>query len=339
MINDHYYYHKLNGIEQEAYKVIYKAITQREKEAIFCSPNLSMEDVFNIYKAIILDNPHLYYIDYGNIMVSKDSNGMIRAQIRQVYSEEQCKKLDGLLEKYAKTILQKIDFTGKDVSEQIHAVHDLLASNVVYDHDVAEERAAVEDIHFSHTILGVILRKKAVCDGIAKSFKYLLNAIGIRCIVVTGNADNDMYNNEDHAWNIVKIGEHSYHIDVTNDTNSTESGFICQDYYCLNDELINRDHSNYKGMPICDSLEENMFYKNGAIIKNNDDMDVFIKNKLASGSNRAYFMLDYVDDMVRVANDIQESVAGYIMQKGTKAKIFTVSNEKMRTVMLTVEEF
>lgn len=44
----------------------------------------------------------------------------------------------------------------------------------------------------SNTILGVLFYKTAVCEGIAKTLKFLLNALDIKCIVVKGKATDDL---------------------------------------------------------------------------------------------------------------------------------------------------
>lgn len=44
-------------------------------------------------------------------------------------------------------------------------------------------------------IVGVLFYKTAVCEGIAKTFKFLLNALDIKCIVVKGKATDDLSGN------------------------------------------------------------------------------------------------------------------------------------------------
>ena len=56
----------------------------------------------------------------------------------------------------------------------------------------------------SHNIVGVFAKQKAQCEGIAKAVKVLLNAVDIKCIVATGNANGNGQNGP-HAWNIVNI--------------------------------------------------------------------------------------------------------------------------------------
>lgn len=66
----------------------------------------------------------------------------------------------------------------------------------------------------SHNILGVFAYHKAQCEGIAKELKVLLNAVDVKCIVVTGDSVKSGQS-VPHAWNIVNIGEEPYQLDVT----------------------------------------------------------------------------------------------------------------------------
>lgn len=56
---------------------------------------------------------------------------------------------------------------------------------------------------------------KVVCEGYSKAFKYLCDLTDfsedIYCYTVTGTMDGG-----DHMWNIVEIGDKTYHVDVTN---------------------------------------------------------------------------------------------------------------------------
>ena len=67
-----------------------------------------------------------------------------------------------------------------------------------------------QEVHLNHTMQGALLQGKAVCDGYAKSYMYLLNSVGIPTQFITGLADNIP-----HAWNLVKLIDGYYHVDLT----------------------------------------------------------------------------------------------------------------------------
>lgn len=98
----------------------------------------------------------------------------------------------------------------------------------------------------SATILGGLMHKAAICEGVSKLMKMLLNALDIECIVAIGKS-NDLSGTSklqavDHAWNIVKIDEKWYHTDVTFDMGVSRKNFVRHDYFNMTDEQISRDH-------------------------------------------------------------------------------------------------
>ncbi|MBQ7784011.1 MAG: hypothetical protein IJ368_08590, partial [Oscillospiraceae bacterium] len=58
------------------------------------------------------------------------------------------------------------------------------------------------------SIYGALVEKKALCEGYAKAFSYLCNIAGIENMIVTG------YTDVDHMWNMVRIDDSWYHVDV-----------------------------------------------------------------------------------------------------------------------------
>lgn len=60
------------------------------------------------------------------------------------------------------------------------------------------------------TAYGALIEKCADSKGIAIAYSALCNAAGIECVVVDGTLDK-----EKHSWNIIKIQDIYYHVDVT----------------------------------------------------------------------------------------------------------------------------
>ncbi len=84
--------------------------------------------------------------------------------------------------------------------EKIISAHDYLTEMCVYH---------LED-DYSYTAYSVFVRNEGVCQGYAYAFKYLMDAVGIECYVVSSNEIN-------HAWNVVKLDGEYYMVDVTED--------------------------------------------------------------------------------------------------------------------------
>jgi hypothetical protein len=151
-------------------------------------------------------------------------------------------------------------------------VHDFCINNFKYDHAFGEN---------AYTILGLVLDGKAVCEGIAKFVKLALSYLGVKSLVVHGNAiDPTINKSEMHAWNIVKLNGKTFHLDVTYDLGVTKE-HPRHDYFNLTDDEISVDHEWIRNVPVCDTAGMDYYTRNGAFVNNSASLNKYIKNKLA----------------------------------------------------------
>ncbi len=68
--------------------------------------------------------------------------------------------------------------------------------------------------HSTQNIYGAIVKKEAVCDGIADAYKYICNQCQLECIIVDGYI-SDISEKMYHAWNLVKVYDTWYLVDAT----------------------------------------------------------------------------------------------------------------------------
>lgn len=278
MLYDRYYYSKLNNCEKEAYKTIYAAFERFEKDVFLNRGMLSAEDAFYIINAVNLDNPHLFYVDFGNIKI-KTLLGMIAVSVTYFYNQNEVAQIQPKIQKATNAILKRVQ--GTTAYEKVLSLHDVLADNILYDDNAAEK---IDKYYLkSNTILGVLFFKTAVCEGISKTFKYLLNLIDIKCLIVIGDTDESAQKGYKHAWNIVKIDDASYHVDLTWDVNRSFPNAISHAYFCLSDEHAMKTHS-WKGqeVPACVG-KKNYYTQNGLIAQNDFDVCRIIDNACSQG--------------------------------------------------------
>ena len=108
--------------------------------------------------------------------------------------------------------------------QKVKALHDKLCSMVEYD-------TGNEDDPKNHTDISVFLNESSVCEGYARAYNLLLNEAGIESCYVY---------NDSHAWNIVNIGGHYFHIDSTWD----DGDVVEYTWYMKNDDEIRDDGSH-----------------------------------------------------------------------------------------------
>lgn len=216
-----------NGQEKlgEYYQSAIEAYTYDNPDVFYLSPNkmfLNMETTtqgkkvtYNVY--INSGSEANYLVDGYN---SKQDIDNAMSQIEQVKNE----------------ILSRR--TGNTYND-IKLVHDYLVDNVEYDSSISKPNI--------YDIYGALVRKESVCEGYARSFKYLMDELNIPCTLVIGTATNSQGQTENHAWNYVQINNNWYAVDTTWDDpiiigNGTVSESIKYRYFLKGSSEINADH-------------------------------------------------------------------------------------------------
>ena len=112
-------------------------------------------------------------------------------------------------ESYIQNIVDQIvEQTQNDsVVEKARRIHNWLVSSVSYE-ESEENKNRFE-------IYGALHDQRAVCEGYARSFKYLMEKVGVPCVLVSGTGTNSEGQSESHAWNYMQVNNEWYAVDVT----------------------------------------------------------------------------------------------------------------------------
>ena len=134
----------------------------------------------------------------------------------------------GFLNEYVKARYKQIadEVTAPYVSdtEKVKALHDWVCKNTQYasgDTNPAEY----------HTDASILLNDSTVCEGYAKAFNLLCHSVGIESYYI---------HSSNHAWNIVKIGGHYFHVDTTWD----DVDGVKYSWFMRSDSELNADNSH-----------------------------------------------------------------------------------------------
>lgn len=248
--------------EKPIYEFIKEALINAEVEINLSGykESNSSEEIFNLVEKIVNENPLILYYRGCEYW----SNGILKLQ----YSKD--KKV---IFNHRKEINKKVDYIISNVItnnmsdfEKEKVIHDYIINNSKYDEDYI---LSIKVSNESYSPYGVLIKGKGVCEGYAKAMKLIMDKINIECIIVVGKA-----NKTDHAWNMIKLDNNYYHVDLTWDDPVTNdsSDILSYDYFNINDKDMRKDHiwdkNNY---PICNSTKYNYYYYNGMIIKNYDE--------------------------------------------------------------------
>lgn len=148
--------------------------------------------------------------------------------------------------------LQEISNDASDYSKS-KWVYEKLINNVDYDSSNPNNQ----------NIISVFIDKKTVCKGYSCAANYLFEKLGIQSVTISGTADG-----EPHAWNMVKLDNEYYMMDVTwgNTSYLNKSGEKGISYNTLNvttKELKNHDIDMPLFIPECVAINDNYFYQEG----------------------------------------------------------------------------
>jgi transglutaminase/protease-like cytokinesis protein 3 len=198
-----FYFSRLSALHKEVYKLIATGIAEYRHE-IPLAP-MESDELSAVFNSVLLDNPLIFHVSSYSYVVY--SGGKI-CGFKPIY---ECSKGD--YENYLQEIsrfLGEFDFMQNETDFK----------KELYVHDYCIKYLAYGDLFdkFSYSVLGAIVKKSAVCEGIAKFVKLVLDYLRVKCLVVKGEAINPFTTaSEKHAWNIVKPGDFAYHLDVTFD--------------------------------------------------------------------------------------------------------------------------
>lgn len=191
------YYGMLDADLQQLYRQIYaNAIEQRESFAP--AVNVNTQRVRDVFEAVYNDHPELFWLETEYSCKYTQTGTCIEISLKFNETEEDLKKSQKLFDEQVKMILEGAGKQLTDYDKEVF-VHDALVKRVEY-----STRAEMGQSAYSALVNG-----KSVCAGYARAFQYLMQQLGIPCYYCTG------YSGEDHAWNIVKLNDKYYNVDVT----------------------------------------------------------------------------------------------------------------------------
>ncbi len=183
----------------------------------------------------LLGEPSLFYFDPENISYYRTYDSATSKYIvtkfvfSYLYTKDEVNQINAQLDLVVDDYLSGVKSEWNDL-EKIIYTNNYLCQECEYASNI---------IPSSHTIYGALIDKLPVCDGYSKAFVYLLREVGVDALLVTSYAMQ-------HGWNVVKLGDDYYHIDVTwNDIKGI--GKTTYSYFLNSDSkfLSSKDHYSW----------------------------------------------------------------------------------------------
>ncbi len=329
--------------QEQTYHVLLEAF-KKNISPISMPTKISLEEVEEIYSLIKNSYFEGLQIQNGdgnatlNVVQNVDTGDAISLSIDYSLDEDTTDDLLYELDLKTQEILAGI--TGEMTDwDKVKYFHDYIILNTTYDLNAPNP----------YSIYGALIEGRAVCEGYAKSFSYLASKVGIETILVTGYAGT-----EKHMWNMVKLGNNWYHIDLTWDdpVTSLDDDYIQYDYFCIDTNEIKITHqeihnSPFYTLPNAYSTDANYFVKNDAVINSIDEAsEMFVEHLVEASNNSEKYVYLSVGTQT-LYNDIVEKyftnqeISQAILEAHSLAenkfdveKVSFIVNDTLRTIKL-----
>ena len=188
------YYDSLSVDGQKLYAQVYANALAKEK-TFRPVVDITCEEVENVVKLVYYDHPELHWMDSG-YSYRYDTN-KICIQITLKFNESVGEKECAAFQARANEIIE-----GAKAYDYVHERERYVYLSIINSTEY-DANASIHQSPYSALVNG-----KSVCAGYARAFQYVMIELGIPTYYCAGIE-------EGHAWNIVKMSEGYYNVDLT----------------------------------------------------------------------------------------------------------------------------
>lgn len=222
-----YAYNTLTQNQKEFYKLIYDAAAVHQDKIYLSGYGFTESDAEAAYWAFDYDNPQFFWLGngFGTVRIE---NKLYSINMMYSRTKTQMETLKPQFEAAAQKIIDKA-LAQDDLFDRVLVIHDSITEMTTYNASAPSYKSEAD---------GPLLYGEALCEGYAKAFMYLCQAVGIQCFCVAG------YAGEDHMWNMLQLDGEWYHMDVTWDDADT------YEYFCVPDSQMFIDHTLRNFFPV-----------------------------------------------------------------------------------------
>lgn len=181
----------------DAEQVIYQGLLNCDDSIDVENFQIPKAQLSTIYENVINASPELFYLaSRYSYYTSADDNYVTRILPQYTTSGAELAAQKNFYNSQIAEIISQIHSAWSDY-EKILFVHDYLASNYEYDNSLTIRNA-----------YDFFAQKKGVCQAYTLVFTGIMKQLGIETSTASSNAMN-------HIWNLVKLNNQWYHVDVT----------------------------------------------------------------------------------------------------------------------------
>lgn len=194
--------------------------------------SLSEAQVRTVSKALSDDHPEIFWLTGTMGYYSDDDSTSI--QIYSSFSPDEVSARVNAMRSVANEFYATVPDGLSEFDREV-MVHDYLINHVAYDENVDAINLDNNNPD-TYTAYGALVNQVSVCEGYARAFQMLVNGLGLDCVCVIGNSQDQM-----HIWNAVQLDDEWYYVDPTwDDQEETYARYL----YCnVNEDFLLEDHT------------------------------------------------------------------------------------------------
>lgn len=192
------YFAMLSDPLKMLYKQIYCAASEYKK-SVTPAAQISAEDAGVAVIAVMNDHPELFWIG-SEYKVSYLANGnAVEITLDFTMPTEEIAEAKAKFDTAAEAVIGQAGQLTTFYDREKY-IHDYILSFAVYDS---------ENIEAAQSAYSTLVTGKTVCAGYSKAFQYLMTRLNVPTYYCTG------YSSGEHAWNIIRLDDGYYNVDLT----------------------------------------------------------------------------------------------------------------------------
>ena len=312
--DDYYGRMQLSGDLRKAYDRIVEAVESVEKTVDFEGLSVPKTEIMRVIQHYRDDYPQHFYLSNDGLSFAHSGGKVHTLSLTYTMSKSEVAAAKSKLQKQVDALLKDVH-GGLTAYERERILYHRLINHVTY--------TASSDPEI-YTMYGALVNKQAVCDGYSHALQYLLYCAGIECIRVSGDSKGIA-----HVWNMVKLSDKWYHVDVTWDDPLIAgiNDFAGYSYFNVTEAQIKQDHNivqqeNGYSRPAATATDFNYFKQTGPTLSsfNYSKVLAHCRAVAASGECWAGFKVTgSVDAFIAAFSsryfDLQAAVPGYFKRQ------------------------
>ena len=223
------YYSMLDDRGKALYRQIFA--NMKEMNPAFRSVDrlLTGKRIDSAFEAVFNDHPELFWIDTEYRTIYRKNGDFIELDL---FYNDTAKRIGSARMEFEAAAEQIASAAQGSDYEKERFVHNVLAELFAYQRNPLDQSA-----------YSGLVNNKTVCAGYARSFAYIMTKMGVPCYLCTG------YAGEAHGWNIIKLEDDYYNVDVTWDDTGTDNPYYNYEWFNKTDNDYGLTHIR-KGLSV-----------------------------------------------------------------------------------------